>query len=283
MISSSVMTALTVGVIITAAAPVIAAIILLAARKISPAAFFSGFGAFAISQLVLRIPIMTLLSAQPWYTAFSVTVIGSLVICFTAGLFEESARLIFVRFVLKNHRSYNDSIGFGLGHGFCEMISLCGLGYISYLMLAAIYNGGSLEEYLGMSMPQEQTDLVISSITSLTAPLIRMGILERISALMFHITASTVIFKGVRSGHSVRNWLIAIGLHTALNFITVMLASYLNNIYIIEAVMLVLCSAGLVWTIKQRRSFNSTDAIREAEKTPDPFLQTIENSKTSDQ
>ena len=85
-----------VGAVFTFLVPIVLLVVLLVRRMVSSKALALGFAAFGISQLVLRIPLLSVLSLwQPyvdWATAhmwLQLLLVGGL----SAGLFEETARL----------------------------------------------------------------------------------------------------------------------------------------------------------------------------------------------
>ena len=58
------------------------------------------------------------------------------ILAFTAGLFEETGRWIFLRFLCRNHSSWLHGLSFGLGHGGIEAVWVLSLG-----ILPAFLNG----------------------------------------------------------------------------------------------------------------------------------------------
>src|SRR5690554_5410572 len=94
-------------------------------EKYSLKAVVVGALAFFISQMVLRIPLINILSVQPWWQALAANFFMlAIILSFTAGLFEETARYIGFRFVLKNKLSWKTGLAFGLGHGGIESVML---------------------------------------------------------------------------------------------------------------------------------------------------------------
>ena len=61
----------------------------------------------------------------------------------SAGIFEESARYLGARFILKNKRTYKDAISFGLGHGLCEVILLNGVANMNNTIYSILLNSSS--------------------------------------------------------------------------------------------------------------------------------------------
>ena len=103
-------------------------------------AFAAGMLAFVLSQVLTRIPLMTWLSTQdaPW----AQWLVSGPVASFSAGLFEETGRLLVMLWLLRRFHRWVDGISFGLGHGGIEAILLVGLAQASYLGLAVMINTG---------------------------------------------------------------------------------------------------------------------------------------------
>ncbi len=249
MIPSSTIFAFIVAAIFTLLLPIVILIVLAVKKKLSGLPLLLGVAAFFISQILLRIPILNILSGQEWYKAFALNFIPyALCLSLSAGLFEESARLGGA-LLLKRQRSYKDIISFGLGHGFCEVILLVGFTQINNIMLSmAINNGGGA---LTAALPAETLKTVVDQLTAVNPVHVYWGIAERFSAVTFHVFATMLVFKGVIN----RKWIyyvLAIAAHTLFNFLAVMLARY-TGITITELVLLILALAAGVYVIKQKK------------------------------
>ena len=65
-----------------------------------------------------------------------------------AGVFEETARFLSFRFLMKNSRSAENAVSYGLGHGGFEALYLLGLTALSALMMAASVNSMGVSEFI---------------------------------------------------------------------------------------------------------------------------------------
>ena len=95
--------------------------------------FVVGMLAFVISQMVLRLPLLSIMTQQRSISLFTLKhpVLYILILAFTAGLFEETARLIGFQCIKKKHASIYDAFAFGLGHGGIEAMLLIGIPLLS--------------------------------------------------------------------------------------------------------------------------------------------------------
>jgi len=246
MIANATITAFGVAAIITLLVPIVILIALAIKRKISGLPLLLGAVAFFVSQIVLRMPILSALSGQEWYIALTKNfILLALFLSLSAGLFEETARLSGA-LLLKKRRSYKDIISFGLGHAFCEVIVLIGVSQISNLVLCMVINSGS------GTLPTETLEIAIVQLTATNPAHVYWGLLERFSAVIFHLFATMLVFKGVIE----KKWgycVLAVVAHTTFNFAGVVLVKY-AGIVVSESVLLVMAVAAGFYVIKQHKN-----------------------------
>lgn len=130
----------------------------------------------------------------------------------TAGLFEETARWVCLRFFLKKRNRYVDGLSFGLGHGGIEAVLIVGISYLNNLIVSVVWAaGGDLTKTFGI--PEAEAGTIAVTFASLGFGDIIIGGVERVLALMMHLGFTMLIFYGVRKGQSVRYWIAAILAH----------------------------------------------------------------------
>jgi uncharacterized membrane protein YhfC len=231
--------------------PIVLLIVLGVKRKISGLPLLFGALAFFISQVLIRIPILNALGGQAWFLRFAEnsSLLYILLLSFTAGLFEESARLGGAA-LLKKHRSFKDIISFGLGHGICEVIILVGINMFVNAMLAANIKN----PIVTATLPADTLQLLHSQLAAAVPVSVYLSIVERISAVLFHIFATILVFKGVID-KKIRYYLLAILCHTLFNLIGVLTLQYSDNLFITEAVILMMGLAAGVYILSARKSF----------------------------
>lgn len=232
--------------------PVVLLIVLGAMKKIRLAPLALGFVSFFVSQMVLRIPLLQLLNAAGALKAVAAnTVLYAVVVGgLSAGLFEETARLGGAA-LLKGQRSYKDMISFGLGHGLCEVMLIAGMTHVNNLLLCAALSAseGSLGALLA-GVDSATLDLVASQLAAATPGLVALGLLERVSAVLFHLFATSLVFTAVIRRQP--GWYFAaVAAHTLFNSLTVLLAGF--GILTVELVLFVLGLAMGAWVLAARR------------------------------
>ena len=249
MIPSSIVFAFVIAAIFTVAVPIVILIVLGMKRKISGLPLLFGAAAFFLSQVVLRMPLMSMLSGQNWYQAFAAQFfLHALFLSFSAGLFEESARLGGA-LLLKKHRSYKDVITFGLGHAFCEVFILVGIANLSNSLSCLFINSGN-----GLSMlPSEQMETMLAWLTNINTMDVYLGVLERFIAVIFHIFATVLVFKGVAK-KKIHYYFLAILVHTLFNLSAVLLAQFAGGV-ISEIALLIVALAMGFYVLKRKEDF----------------------------
>lgn len=140
-----------------------------------------------------------------------------------AGLFEEGGRFVAFRFLLKKHTDRKTAISYGIGHGGFES-AYVGVSVMSYLMIGLMVNTGNtslLFEGLDEANAAALTaQLETIAATPFWTPAV-LGVLERCSAIVFHISMSVFVFAAAREKKYIFLFPTAILLHTMLNGSTV--------------------------------------------------------------
>lgn len=131
----------------------------------------------------------------------------------SAGICEEVARFVSLRFLLKERRQWQSGVQFGLGHGGIEAIvfgTLAALGLINVLL-------APYAEKMGLSV-DDQAALRHAARQYWETPwyLPVLAGYERMAAIVFHVGASTLVLRAVVRSHY--GYLVAaILLHAALD------------------------------------------------------------------
>lgn len=243
--------------------PVVLLLVLCLKKKVNTIPMFLGAAAFFVSQICLRIPILQTLGTQSWFKAFALNTVPYIVmLAFTAGLFEESARYLCAGCFLKKHRRFNDALSFGLGHGFCEVIFLTGMVQINNIIYTVMINNGTFQS-ISSKLPAGQGQKILDAMLKAAPSMVYLGVCERVFAVTFHIFASILIFKGVNE-HKVRYYFLAILAHAVLDFGSVMLANV--NIWVSEGFAMLFAIVSLVLILIMKKTFpagNNTEISAE--------------------
>lgn len=162
-------------------------------------AWFLGAAGFFVTQIVIRVPILSMLSLMPGFMAFAENhyVIYSLMLGLTAALFEVAGRYASAKILSKN-LTFTKGFAAGLGHGGIEAIILIGMTYVSNLLYVVMINTGAIEgviaqtEAMGVDVTPVYT--LVDTLVNGPAYLYLLAGYERILAMIGHVAMTLVVF-----------------------------------------------------------------------------------------
>ena len=173
--------------------------------------WFVGAMMFLIS--LVRLPVNNyannvIASGEITYTTYLlIYLVGS----FTAGLFEETARYIGLKYLIKKE-SYEEGVTYGSGHGGIESILLVG---INVLTMGIIL----------LTNPESLPQMQLYSITSMPWYLPLVGAYERVISMAIHISLSVMVLETIRT-RNLKYYLLAIVIHTAIDYLSTSATTY---------------------------------------------------------
>lgn len=173
-----------------------------------------------------------------------------------AGIFEETGRLVFMKYVLKKYREWKDGLAFGLGHGGFEAILLVGINSIVMLVFAFMINNGTFEALLVNEQARQALLPLQEQLAGGEPYMILLGGIERLSALAIHMGLSILVLLSI-TRRKASLFIGAILLHAIIDFPPALYqAGVIKNIFVIEAIILVIGIGFVWWIIKSRRLFH---------------------------
>ena len=160
---------------------------------------FAGILVFVLSQLVLRMPLLSLLQGFGWFGEMAQNPwLYGLFLGLSAGVFEEVGRWLGFTFLLKKERGWLDGVAFGIGHGGVEAVVLVGFLNVNNLFYAIAINTGMLP-LLTAGLPDETAQLITRQLAETPAVDFLLGGVERIFAMVIQIALSILVLRGVRA------------------------------------------------------------------------------------
>ena len=209
---------------------------------------FWGAVTFIVSQ-VFHIPVVYGLTSlfssgalpaipTAWTALFNAIVLGLL-----AGIFEETARWILYKFILKGAKTWEEGVTVGVGHGGVEALILGVLGLTTVLSMIAMRNG----DLSAFGIPPEQLELARQQVADFwSAPVYTafLGFFERIFAICLHLSLSVMVLYSVVYRKPVWFW-IALLWHAFVDALAVYLMPRIGVVGI-EAVIAVCAVLSLV-------------------------------------
>lgn len=172
-----------------------------------------------------------------------------------AGVFEETGRFFAFKVLLKNRKNKETAISYGIGHGGIEIAYIfvaSGVNYITYALLINAGGFGEVVEQVRLLQPDQANQLVelARELATLRPVDTLAGFFERISAMIFHIACSIIVFKGVREKGKIWYYPVAIALHTAFDCIAGMYQTgIISNVYVLEGIIFVAAVVIFVFSI----------------------------------
>ena len=183
-------------------------------------AWFLGAAGFFVSQVVIRIPLLGIVSGMESVVMFSQEhfFLYVLILAFTAGLFELAGRFAAAKCLGKN-RTFRRSLAAGLGHGGIESIVLVGLTYINNLVY--LFQSGAFDAMIAqteaMGVDPAQLIAVRDTLLQVSAPLFLAAGVERVLTMVSHAAMSVMVCYGVAAKRPLPWMLLCLGMHTLLD------------------------------------------------------------------
>ena len=223
-------------------------------------AWLLGAAGFFVTQMLIRTPILVWLSTFEGFVQFAQSHLFpySLLMAFTAGLFELAGRFAAAKFMRRN-LTCKRALAAGLGHGSIEAILIVGITYIANLVLIVQIQTGSFDALIAQTAAAggdvSQLEVTKATLAQTSWVLFLGAGLERLLTLFCQVTMSMLVCWGVHSGHTVKGLLACLGFHTLLDSIAGIsmlsgtVLSQASAYGIIYALLAVLALAGL-WILK---------------------------------
>jgi ABC-2 type transport system permease protein len=170
-----------------------------------------------------------------------------LVLGFTAGLCEETARAVGYYF-LKRFRRIEDGIMLGLGHGGVESMIFGGVLTASVVSSLISMVGTDLST---LKLPAEQLAALQTQMAAIsTNPLAAAGapLLERLLAITIHVSLSIIVLQAFRKKNPLY-YVIAVVYHMLIDAVMVYVAMKITNPALYYPILIGLLLPGLIYMI----------------------------------
>lgn len=226
-VSGASMAGMVVSMLLSVGLPIFLCIFVHKKTKAWVPAFFIGCGIFVgfamILEQILHMVVLTATGSVLQDNIWLYGIYGGL----AAALFEETGRWIAMKFCLKKHLTKENALMYGAGHGGIEAFLILGMSSMSNLLTAAMINGGLMEKTMSAldASAQEQTYNQLSVLWTTPAYQFYLAPVERIIAIALQIGLSVLVYSAVKTGKKL-HLAAAFGIHFAVDFLTVVLASY---------------------------------------------------------
>ncbi len=121
-----------------------------------------------------------------------------------AGVFEECGRHIVLKCIMKKNRTPENSVLYGIGHGGIEILAVILPSLITCLVVAVMFSTGPIDVALkALNITEETASAalpVVQSAATFGYGMMVMNVIERVFAMLLHISLTVIVFYGVVSG-----------------------------------------------------------------------------------
>jgi len=185
-------------------------------------AWLLGASGFFVTQILIRLPILTALQNQSWFLSFAQNHLFAYAfsLAFTAGLFELAGRFAVAK-LMKKRLTLRRSLAAGLGHGGIEAMLLIGTTYINNLTYIAMINSGTFNTVVAqaaaLGVDASQLELIKQQLLSASPALFLLAGFERILAMTGHVAMSMLVCYGVAHRKVIPCVLLCLGIHTLMD------------------------------------------------------------------
>ena len=216
-------------------------------------AWLIGAAGFFVTQILIRLPILTALQSQSWFAAFGQKhlFLYAFGLAFTAGLFELAGRFGAAK-LMEKRLTWKRSLAAGLGHGGIEAMLLIGMTYVNNLIYIAMINSGYFDVLLGqaagLGVDVSQLELIRTQLVGTAPAIFLLAGFERLLAMTGHLAMSVLICYGVAHKKLGRCVLACLGLHTLIDLTAGLSLALPQNIAypVIYAILVVMAVVSVV-------------------------------------
>ena len=118
-----------------------------------------------------------------------------------AGVFEECGRHIVLKYIMKKHRTRENAVLYGIGHGGIEILAVLLPAMILYLAIAVLFSQGDTANALkALNITEETAAAALPSVQAAAAfdyAMMAMNVIERLLAMLLHIGLTVIVYYGV--------------------------------------------------------------------------------------
>lgn len=230
-------------------------------RRVSSAVLIGTLG-FIITQVIIRQPILSLLSVNSAWTSFckEYPLFMYIIYAFTAGLFETMGRYLVFGGILRKRLDYYTALGAGLGHGGIEAVLLIGIAYGINITLSFMLNNG-------MQIPFSQSDAIIDTLVNTPSTTFLLAGAERVFTIAFHIMLSVILCYFIIKRKTFAGIVICIAAHTALDFVIPYLAGNGLSIYKVEGLMIIVAIISVIVIRLMKRGYEKALRVETADQS----------------
>ena len=194
--------------------------LLLRRKERLTSAWLLGTLGFFVPQMVVRTPLLQLLSPHLADLSLAHPLVYGLGLAFTAALFELMGRLTVAR-LLKNRLTFRRSLAAGMGHGGIESILIVGIAYITNLYYISLIQSGEFDSLLPLLSQvegaAEQMETMRQALITTPWWMFLLAGLERLLTMVCHAGLSLLVCYSLHWGKALKGSLLCLAAHTVID------------------------------------------------------------------
>lgn len=239
--------------------PVALAVFFCMTHRMNWRLILTGLSVFSVTQVFIRMPLLSLLSTTDWYAGIAQNLwLSGILLALSAALLENWGRYFGARFFAKGCSSYRDGLAYGLGHGGIEAFIVVGMNSFNNLYLALAINNGTLDA-MAENATAEQIEVVRSALIDTPASQFFMAGVERLMVMIIQIALSVVVFYAIRTGRKSYVW-AAVAAHFVVDYPIVLLQN--SSMWVAEGFIALCAVIGAVVTVRMRKAFAAAPDVQ---------------------
>lgn len=250
------MIGMVISLIVSVGLPIVLCIIVCRKMKAQISSFFIGAATFVLFAMILEQILHAIVTKAAGTVLTGNIWLYALYAGLAAGIFEETGRYLAMKLCMKKTLNKQNAILYGVGHGGIEAMLLVGLTCVSNLMIAVMINSGQISALLSISGVDDSTYQVamaqLMAVSTTPSWQFLMAGVERISAIIFHISASYLVYLAV-SRKKLPYYLLAVLAHFLLDAVTVISARFLPMLAVEGLLLLISGAFGcVIWRMYRK-------------------------------
>lgn len=185
---------------------------------------------------------------------------------FAAGIFEETARFVVFKTVMRKDADPRNSIMYGIGHGGIEAVLISGTSLISLAFIGILVNSVGMDEVLKITGATDEATIAAAAaqITALQSQSVGMcfvSVFERILAMILHIALSVWVFRAAREKGKAWLYPAAILMHAAVDFPAVLFRDGTLPLWMLYVIIAVLDVIAVFIAYKNFKAMKKTKNV----------------------
>ncbi len=180
---------------------------------------------------------------------------------FAAGIFEETARFVVFKTIMRKDTDPRNSIMYGIGHGGIESALIAGIGLINFAVIGILVNAVGVDETLKMSGATTEATIAaataqIEALTQQSVGMCFVSVFERLLTMVLHTALSVWVFRAAKEKGKIWLYPAAILMHAAVDFPAALFQRGMLSIWTVYVFIAVLDAFAVLIAVKCCKSLN---------------------------